>query len=714
MKLLKESIIYKMPIPTEEEVAEFVACHLPSEECVKTKIFEINPGFNYEDNIYFKIKDKIESVIRSTIEEFSCDEADAVSYIDIVFDDIKAHAFNDPELESIYDVKEPVEIVDLTEEVKSPKHLRDVLKGIDAIYIYNDARQAHLKEGLTESNEEEDFSSDEELLSWPDDKLLELSNEKIHQIRSLELIHRIAMLDKSRLSAEQLQSIQEIYKQKWLLDEEDVKNIIDYLKDCHRLYIAERPKNESLLRLYDLDVSDCLDIIHELSAADYIANTKNTHYDYLGNNLIIFEPTNIQLSDGRDLGDLIIYVKLDLGLEEGDHSTTAVSFHRTNHEDLKPYKSETEEQPLEEAVQIQYFRITYKHETGIYATDAVEASTYDEAVKIFNERGKGELISCDPISKEEYDEIIEGLGTESIEESVDESRYHPSRYSRFWWGIIDSNNGLLMRVGPDADYSKPLDDAANKLLLFKSKEEAQEYIDKNLVESLTEDLNVNVDTDKQNINVAAEENAAVEVKVAPKEDCIGAECDAEAELAELAKDPKYAKAFAYLMSTLQGETAEEQSVIEEPAAEMVEESEVESEPLTESIEEATEEDAEGEDVSTEDEVPQGPANMYAANTLNELTKSEYETINQYNDFLLAVQNMVARPEGVAEEDFNPQICPDLEASIEVVIKDILAEENKHIGQLQELLKAVSPNAENIEAGAGEAEEQMEEVAGNDA
>ena len=195
MKLLKESIIYEMPTPTEEEVADFVACHLPSEECVKTKIFEINPGFNYEDNIYFKIKDKIESIIRSTIEEFSCDEADALSYIDIVFDDIKAHAFNDPELESIYDIKEPVEV-------------------------------------------------------------------------------------------------------------------------------AEEP-------------------VVEIEA--------------------------------------------------------------------------TEEQPLEEAVQVQYFRITYKHETGIYATDAVEASTYDEAVKIFNERGKGELISCDPISKEEYDEIIEGLGTESLQ-----------------------------------------------------------------------------------------------------------------------------------------------------------------------------------------------------------------------------------------------------------------------------------------------------------
>ena len=428
MKLLKESIIYEMPTPTEEEVAEFVACHLPSEECVKTKIFEINPGFNYEENIYFKIKDKIESVIRSTIEEFSCDEADAVSYIDIVFDDIKAHAFNDPELESIYDVKEPVEI-------------------------------------------------------------------------------------------------------------------------------AEEPAAE-------------VEVV--------------------------------------------------------------------------------EEQPLEEAVQVQYFRITYKHETGIYATDAVEASTYDGAVKIFNERGKGELISCDPISKEEYDEIIKGLGTES----------------------------------------------------------------------LTEDLNVNVDTEEQNINVAAEENAAVEVKVAPKEDCIGAECDAEAELAELAKDPKYAKAFAYLMSTLQSGAAEEQSAVEEPAAEVVEEPTIESEPLTESVEEAAEEESEKEELPSEEEAedatPENPEDMYVANTLNKLTIGEYDTINQYNDFLLTVHNMVTRPEGISEEDFKPQMCPELEASIEAVIKDILVEENKHVGQLQELLKAVSPNAENIEAGVDEAKEQVEEASEDDA
>lgn len=41
-----------------------------------------------------------------------------------------------------------------------------------------------------------------------------------------------------------------------------------------------------------------------------------------------------------------------------------------------------------------------------------------------------------------------------------------------------------------------------------------------------------------------------------------------------------------------------------------------------------------------------------------------------------------------------------------VINDILAEENKHIGQLQQLLLKISPNAQEIENGVVEAEQQL--------
>jgi rubrerythrin len=41
-----------------------------------------------------------------------------------------------------------------------------------------------------------------------------------------------------------------------------------------------------------------------------------------------------------------------------------------------------------------------------------------------------------------------------------------------------------------------------------------------------------------------------------------------------------------------------------------------------------------------------------------------------------------------------------------VISDIVNEENKHVGQLQELLKIISPNATSIEQGAAEGAAQI--------
>ena len=59
-------------------------------------------------------------------------------------------------------------------------------------------------------------------------------------------------------------------------------------------------------------------------------------------------------------------------------------------------------------------------------------------------------------------------------------RYKIAKYSQWWWGIIDTtlNNGkgLYLRKGSEADPYKPISEN-NKLLLFKSKDEAQKYAD---------------------------------------------------------------------------------------------------------------------------------------------------------------------------------------------------------------------------------------------
>lgn len=44
-----------------------------------------------------------------------------------------------------------------------------------------------------------------------------------------------------------------------------------------------------------------------------------------------------------------------------------------------------------------------------------------------------------------------------------------------------------------------------------------------------------------------------------------------------------------------------------------------------------------------------------------------------------------------------------------VIQDIVAEENTHIGQLQQILLQISPNVQNIEKGEIEGEEQLQET-----
>ena len=79
------------------------------------------------------------------------------------------------------------------------------------------------------------------------------------------------------------------------------------------------------------------------------------------------------------------------------------------------------------------------------------------------------------------DEVIGQPEEDELEEAVKTSdRYEVARYSRFWYGIMDNHTNLLLRVGPNADYSKPLDKENNKLLLFHNREEAQSYIDSKL------------------------------------------------------------------------------------------------------------------------------------------------------------------------------------------------------------------------------------------
>lgn len=96
-------------------------------------------------------------------------------------------------------------------------------------------------------------------------------------------------------------------------------------------------------------------------------------------------------------------------------------------------------------------------------------------------------------------------------------------------------------------------------------------------------------------------------------------------------------------------------------------------------------------------IPEGPKpgiESGIADTLIKLINDEWEAIQGYNNFRDMILSMKQNGDANYAEMIN-------------VIDEISNEENLHVGQLQELLKRVSPNTTSIARGEEEAEEQLE-------
>ena len=91
---------------------------------------------------------------------------------------------------------------------KNEVHLKDLLKNIKitAFYVFNDIRDAHFvaHESIQEDEEGGDIVSQEiEMLSWSDEKLKKISIEDVQKITNVELLDKIASLDKDNLSKDE-------------------------------------------------------------------------------------------------------------------------------------------------------------------------------------------------------------------------------------------------------------------------------------------------------------------------------------------------------------------------------------------------------------------------------------------------------------------------------------------------------------------------------
>lgn len=101
--------------------------------------------------------------------------------------------------------------------------------------------------------------------------------------------------------------------------------------------------------------------------------------------------------------------------------------------------------------------------------------------------------------------------------------------------------------------------------------------------------------------------------------------------------------------------------------------------------------------SEEEEVKPGPKqgpDVGIADCIMNAITEEFAAIKSYN-------SIIATMKGEDESRYD---------SFVKVLQDIAAEENLHVGQLQEILKKLSPNAEEIETGKEEAQEQLNDEA----
>lgn len=92
----------------------------------------------------------------------------------------------------------------------------------------------------------------------------------------------------------------------------------------------------------------------------------------------------------------------------------------------------------------------------------------------------------------------------------------------------------------------------------------------------------------------------------------------------------------------------------------------------------------------EDGTPATPEDNGIANQIIAEINGEWDTIKNYNDLIISLQQY-------GRDDFVN------------VVQDIINEENVHIGQLQEILKVISPNANSIATGETEANGQLNEA-----
>lgn len=217
-------------------------------------------------------------------------------------------------------------------------HLSDVLTKISSIIICEDVMRSPSYISSSTDAEEDDESF---YISFTDEQLLQLANSEIKRFTNPELLDRLYHAAPDKLTAEQLIILRNWYKRKVIVDAKDVEKVLELLRACTNIYYANQHAKTNAFALdsdRNLREDECIDIIHQLTLEDYVANSRSVNPSFFGNNLIIFEPqADWTTNEGTVISDLKVYIKLDLD-KTTKTAVALISFHGAEYDDVYPYR----------------------------------------------------------------------------------------------------------------------------------------------------------------------------------------------------------------------------------------------------------------------------------------------------------------------------------------------------------------------------------------
>ena len=194
------------------------------------------------------------------------------------------------------------------------RHITDLFNRIDSIIIVDDARTFRMS--YINSSANVDY------MTYSDDDLMLVPKTELQSIDDVSVLNRINNLSKNKsndfkyqFTDSQLKALRDYYKINYTMDNSDVQKIINMLKSCNRIFLSYRDVNLDFKEYYEMEDSDYLDIIHSLKLSDYTTHTDSVNPQFLGNQLIVFEPEcSFELSSGEVIENLKIYVKIDIDM----------------------------------------------------------------------------------------------------------------------------------------------------------------------------------------------------------------------------------------------------------------------------------------------------------------------------------------------------------------------------------------------------------------